>query len=236
MGTYSDQSSVHLTTGRSPSGGGSMTASPNVLNRAEAALLDLDAPALRALMDEALLTTPRVEVFETLIEPALNRLGCSWEDGDLALSQIYMASRLVERILEEYLLGGAVATRPHPLVAMAVLDDHHLLGKRLVLASLHVAGWSIEDWGVATDPVALAERAHREGLAVLLISALMDRSARRVAEVVRALRALGATTRVVVGGAPFRLNPELCGEVGADATAPVASAVPALLASLVGAP
>jgi methanogenic corrinoid protein MtbC1 len=213
-----------------------MNVSSHALNRAEAALLDLDLEALRTLVAEVLATTPKLEVFETLVEPALERIGRSWEEGDLALAQVYMASRLVERLVEEHLVAGQLAHRSQPPIAMAVLEDHHILGKRLVLASLRMGGWAVADWGVAGDPVLLAERAHAEGLGILLISTLMDRSARRVAEVVRRLKFLGASTRVVVGGAPFRLNPELCREVGADATTAEASAVPALLESLVGAP
>jgi len=213
-----------------------MNVSSHTLNQAEAALLDLDLEALRGLVAEALTMNPELEVFETLVTPALERIGRSWEDGDLALAQVYMASRLVERLVEEHLVAGLLAHRTQPPMAMAVLEDHHLLGKRLVLASLRMSGWLVADWGVASDPVHLAERAHAEGLGILLISTLMDRSARRVAEVVGTLKLLGASTRVVVGGAPFRLNPALCREVGAEATVAEASAVPALLASLVGAP
>ena len=211
-----------------------MNVGSHALNRAEAALLDLDLEALRSVVAENLAMAPKLGVFETLVAPALERIGRAWEEGDLALAQVYMASRLVERLVEEHLVSGELAHRSQPLIAMAVLEDHHILGKRLVLASLHMGGWAVADWGVVSDPVALAERAHAEGLGILLISTLMDRSARRVAEVVGTLRALGASTRVVGGGAPFRLYPELCREVGADATTAEASAVPALLERLVG--
>ncbi len=204
--------------------------------QAEAALLDLDDARFRALVAEALAAHPSVDVFEQLVSPALERIGRSWEQGDLALAQVYMASRMVERLVEEHVAGTVPSRRAHPPIAMVVLEDHHLLGKRLVLSGLRLAGWAVEDWGVAEDPVALAERAHAQGLDLLLISTLMDRSARRVALVVGRLQELGASTRVVVGGAPFRLNPDLCQEVGAVATATVASAVPELLANLVGAP
>ena len=204
--------------------------------QAEAALLDLDGPRFRELIAEALAAHSTVEVFERLVSPALEHIGRSWEEGDLALAQVYMASRMVERVVEEHLIDLAPSQRSHPPIAMAVLEDHHHLGKRLVLSGLRMAGWSVEDWGVAEDPLALAERAHARGLDLLLISTLMDRAARRVALVVGHLKELGASTRVVVGGAPFRLNPNLCREVGAVATATVASAVPDLLTNLVGAP
>lgn len=203
---------------------------------AETALLELNLADLRSLVNESLTTATPLEVFEKVVEPAMVRIGRAWEMGDLSLANVYMASRLVERLVDEHLVTGARTHTPHPPLAMAVLGDHHLLGKRLVLAALRMAGWAVEDWGVAMDPVILAQQAHERGIGILLISTLMDRSARRVAEVVRVLKSLGASTRVVVGGAPFRLNPELCREVGADATAPVASAVPGLLTSLVGVP
>ena len=201
--------------------------------QAEQALLDVDITALRAVLAQV----PQdagLDLFESVLTPALESIGRGWEAGELALAQVYMASRLVERLIEEDLSSQAPLRPSHPRVAMAVLEDYHLLGKRLVLASTRLAGWAVADWGVATDPVELARRAHQEQLSILMVSTLMERSARRVAQVVETLRDLGATTRVVVGGAPFRLDPSLCTQVGAAGTAATASAVPALLAGLLG--
>lgn len=202
----------------------------------EQALLDVDLAALRTAVAQAQAKDASVGVLEELFTPAMERIGVAWEKGELALAQVYMASRLVERIVDEHLAADDRPLRTHPPVAMAVLDDHHVLGKRLVLASARMAGWTVADWGAAQDPVALAQRAREEGLAILLISTLMDRSARRVALVTQTLHGLGATTRVIVGGAPFRLDPELWRLVGADATAGMASEVASLLSRWTGAP
>lgn len=200
--------------------------------QAEQALLDVDITALRAVLAQFHLVGSGLDPFETVLTPALESIGRSWEAGELALAQVYMASRLAERLIEEDLGVQIPLRRPHPPIAMAVLEDYHLLGKRLVLASARLAGWTVADWGVASDPQELARRAHREQVAVLMVSTLMERSARRVAGVVETLRALGADTRVVVGGAPFRLDPSLCAQVGAAGTAATASAVPALLSGM----
>jgi methanogenic corrinoid protein MtbC1 len=55
------------------------------------------------------------------------------------------------------------------------------------------------------------------GLRVLLVSTLMLRAALQVRHLVRLLQSAGSPVRVVVGGAPFRLDPGLWKEVGADA-------------------
>ena len=83
-----------------------MNVGSHALNRAEAALLDLDLEALRSVVAENLAMAPKLGVFETLVAPALERIGRAWEEGDLALAQVYMASRLVERLVEEHLVSG----------------------------------------------------------------------------------------------------------------------------------
>jgi methanogenic corrinoid protein MtbC1 len=52
---------------------------------------------------------------------------------------------------------------------------------------------------------------------VLLVSTLLLPSALRVKDLRRRLDELHAPTRLIVGGAPFRLDPQLWREVGADA-------------------
>ena len=74
----------------------------------------------------------------------------------------------------------------------------------------------------------LAARALAARVDVLMVSTLMLRGALAVAELVRLLRAAGSGVRVVVGGAPFRMDPELWRGVGADACGATAAEAPAL--------
>jgi len=99
---------------------------------------------------------------------------------------------------------------------MAVLEDHHVLGKRIVLAALHASGFSVEDFGSA-GVEELAERTVSEAVEVLLISTLMLPSALHVPVLRERIEARGSHPVIVVGGAPFRLDPRLWTEVGADA-------------------
>ena len=103
-----------------------------------------------------------------------------------------------------------------------VLEDHHQLGKRIVASMLGASGVDVADLGRTTVEELVA--AVREGrFEVVLISVLMLASARRVRDVVERLADLEPRVNIIVGGAPFRLDPSLAARVGAHATGATAS-------------
>jgi methanogenic corrinoid protein MtbC1 len=184
--------------------------------RLELALLDADRSAAAAALEAARLQQGPGAIDGVLV-PALERIGTGWELGHLALSQVYMAGRLCEE-LAEAILPSAMASRAAPgLIGIAVLEDHHLLGQRIVAATARAAGWPVDDLGHGLSAEALAALVVRRGIRVLLVSTLMLRAALHVQRLVHLLRSSDPPVRVLVGGAPFRLDPGLWKEVGADA-------------------
>lgn len=173
---------------------------------------------------------------ERIVAPALERIGSAWEKGDVALSQVYMASRVCEEELDTLIPENDGTRHGQPRMAIAVLEDHHRLGKRIVHSMLAASGFGLFDYD-RVDADELVERVHTEKIEVLLISALMLRSALRVKYVREAIDRRGLDVKIVVGGAPFRFDPNLWKEVGADATAGNASAAISIVSGfLMGAP
>jgi methanogenic corrinoid protein MtbC1 len=97
------------------------------------------------------------------------------------------------------------------------LDDHHVLGKRIVYSVLRGTGWDVVDLG-RCDAAELVGKVRAEGVRILLVSVLLYRSALKVREVRTLLDQGEGAVRLVVGGAPFVLDPELWKRVGADDT------------------
>jgi methanogenic corrinoid protein MtbC1 len=157
-------------------------------------------------------------VAESVVAPALERIGDDWEHGTVSLAQLYMAGRIAEQIVSEVLPQGRPGEGETPQVAIAVLEDHHALGKRLVLSALRSSRHAVADYGHGVTVERLVQRCRDDKPRVLLISTLMLPAALRVREVVNQLALPGSPPVVIVGGAPFRLDPELWREVGADAT------------------
>jgi methanogenic corrinoid protein MtbC1 len=179
------------------------------------ALEALDRVRAEALFQQALADRPPIEVVEQLVVPALERIGRGWDEGSIALSQVYMSGRFCEELVDRALPPSDPERKHQPRSAIVVLDDYHLLGKRIVYSLLRAGGFELFDYGQMRAE-ALVERAIADRIEVLLISVLMLPSALRVREVRQGLAARGVPMRIAVGGAPFRFDPLLWREVGAD--------------------
>ncbi|NEV60566.1 cobalamin B12-binding domain-containing protein [Thiorhodococcus minor] len=191
-----------------------------------AALLALDRLQARTLLRDVRARSAPLDVIERLVRPALEEIGRRWEAGDCALSQVYMSGRICEELVEELLSETRQDSEPAdadpgpqaqaPRLAIAVLEDHHLLGKQIVRTVLRAAGHQVMDYG-RQDVDGLVARVREDRIEILLVSTLMLPAALRVRLLTERLCALSPRPRVIVGGAPYRFDDGLWREVGADA-------------------
>ncbi len=195
------------------------------------ALLETDRLAAREIARSNLNENDPFAVIESIIVPALEKIGEDWEKGTVALSQVYMSGRIVEEIVEEILPYSDPRRINQPRMAIAVLDDFHLLGKRIVYSLLRASGYSLLDFGRVTVDE-LLERINSESIKIILISTLMLPSALQIKKLTEKLKQSGNPVKIIVGGAPFRFDKLLAEEVGADATAADAKATLTLINSL----
>lgn len=181
------------------------------------ALMDVDHQEARRLVLELSRGMGGQVVVEEIIAPALNRMGHAWDQGESALSQVYMSGRICAELILELLPGNNLATPfSHPPMAIAVLEDCHMLGKRVVSSVLRANGFYLRDYGRLTVEEAV-RKVRQDEIRVLLLSTLMLNSALRVKELVRELRSASLNVKIIVGGAPYNFDEHLWKEVGADA-------------------
>lgn len=180
------------------------------------ALLAIDRVTIDRLLRPFADQAGPLAMVEQLVVPALEHIGEQWEQGSLSLAQIYMSGRICEEIVDTFLPPSSPQRTDQPPMAIAVLEDYHLLGKRMLYSVLRASGYELKDYG-RVDAQTLASRVIQDKIAVLLISALMLPSALRVKEVRRLLDLAGCRPTIIVGGAPFRFDRQLWQEVGADA-------------------
>lgn len=157
------------------------------------------------------------EPLEQLTMEALERIGTGWEAGQFSLSQVYMSGIICEELIERYMPKYRAAYKENPKIAIAVLLDNHALGKRIVYSVLRAGGYDLIDFGQGLSVEEIVKKTIEEGVEILLISTLMLPSALKVKKTVEALREHGSSVKVIVGGAPFRLDPSLWKKVNADA-------------------
>ncbi len=180
------------------------------------ALLSIDRLAAREILTQPYLNLSPYQVIEEMVVPALESIGIGWEAGTYSLSQVYMSGRICEDLVDLILPPGDPARRNQPKMAIAVLEDYHLLGKRIVYSMLRASGFELLNYGHLNVDT-LLKRAVEDDVKILLISVLMLPSALRVKEIRKGLDKQGSKMKIVVGGAPFRFDHQLWREVGADA-------------------
>lgn len=183
----------------------------------EQALLDVDQTKAESIFKEATSNHDPFRIAEALVVPCLERLGERWSDGYLALAQVYMAGKISENLLENVLPKENPTKKNHGKIAIAVLEDHHLLGKRIIKSVILAHGYSLIDYGHGLSIEHLAHKLITDEIDVALISTLMYHSAIHIKKLIQIVRSSGLKTRFVVGGAPFNFNDTLWKEVGADA-------------------
>jgi methanogenic corrinoid protein MtbC1 len=180
------------------------------------ALLSIDRLRVKEILTQSYPNFSAYQVIEELVVPALESIGLGWEAGTYSLSQVYMSGRLCEEIVDLILPPTDPTRYSQPKMAIVVLEDYHLLGKRIVYSVLRASGFELSNYG-HMDLETLVKRVLDDKIKILLISVLMLPSALRVKELRARLGPGGARIKIVVGGAPFRFDDQLWREVGADA-------------------
>ncbi len=179
------------------------------------ALLDVNRLAARQVMEQRDRDMQPIQFAENVVLTALERIGAGWQDGSLALSQVYMAGRICEELIDEMLPPADPSRKNQPQMAVCMLEDHHTLGKVMVYAVLRAGGYDLLDYGVMNVDD-LVNRVETDRVAVLLISVLMLPSALKIKQVRQQLTDRGCDVTLIVGGAPFRFDDQLWQSVGAD--------------------
>jgi 5-methyltetrahydrofolate--homocysteine methyltransferase len=118
--------------------------------------------------------------------------------------------------LKPYFQSGEVK-RKGIFIIGTVFGDLHDIGKNLAAMMIEGAGWEVIDLGIDVKTDAFADAVKQHPGAVVGISALLTTTMSNMQSVVKAIKEISPTTRVIVGGAP--LSSEFAQSIGADAYA-----------------
>jgi len=197
------------------------------------ALQSLNRLEVQQILKRALIDRSPLQCIENLVLPTMMQIGTGWEQGTITLSQVYMSGRICEDLVDTILPPADPKRKDQPTMAIATLDDYHMLGKRIVYSVLRSSGFELLDYGRRTMD-ALAGSVQDDGIEILLVSVLMLPSALRVRDLKTKLDQRNVNLKLGVGGAPFRFDENLWVEVGADAMGRNASDAVEIIAQMTG--
>jgi methanogenic corrinoid protein MtbC1 len=156
----------------------------------------------------------------------MNRVSVAQEHYCTAATQLIMA-QLYPRIFRTEKNGRRI-------VATSIGGELHEIGIRIIADFFEMEGWDSYYLGANCPTAAILQALTDRRADVLAISATMTFHIRAVENLIRAVRASENfhAVRILVGGYPFNVEPELWKRVGADAYAANPSAAVALAAEL----
>jgi len=187
-------------------------------------IINADRDEANAFLDALAARSSYREVFFSLLEPVLTDIGEMWVEEELSLAQGYVAGKIAEDLLAKMLRSGEQprgrANSKGPVVIGNIEDDYHELGKKMVCTFLRTAGWRVYDLGPDVTAREFVSKAVEVGARIIGVSAMMYSTAEHIKSVRHEIDARGLRGKVllVVGGAVFKLQPDLVHEVGGDGT------------------
>ena len=186
-----------------------------------------DLRAGRTLLDKVIEEYGYEALVIDVFEPLLTEMGEKLKKKEIPLAQTYMFSSLADQVLNAYEASEASNINPDvpkkgPTVVANIEDDCHPLGRKMVSILLRIHNWEVYDLGIDVEASEIVDKAIEVGASVIGVSAMIFSTAENIIKVREEIDARGYKGRILlaVGGAVFRLRPDLADEVGADGTSP----------------
>ncbi len=182
----------------------------------EEALLNYNKLEVNKIVGHFLKEKNGMDFIDEYIVKSLTSIGDKWEKGEVALSQVYMSSRLCEEIVNSILIEKKLPIKNTCPIAIMSLESYHTLGKKIVSAVLRSSGFNLIDYGSINDPEEIINKVTKDGIKIIIISVLMYPSALKIKKISQMFHEKKAKVKILVGGAPFLMDNMLWKQVGAD--------------------
>jgi len=178
--------------------------------------------ASRLILDESARGTAVRDLYLHVFQPAQYELGRLWQLNQINVAQEHYCSAATQFIMAQLYprIFGAKKTRG-TLVAACVAGDLHEIGARMVSDLFEMDGWHTHYLGASVPTPSVVQTVVRLKATVLALSATITYHVRAVAELIAAVRRTPecAGLKILVGGFPFKVAPDLWRDVGADGSA-----------------
>ena len=191
--------------------------------------------ASRLVIDAVESGTPVRDVYLGVLQSVQYEIGRLWQTNRLSVAEEHYCTAVTQFVISSLYPHVFTTERiGRTFVGACVAGDLHEVGLRMVSDFLEMAGWDTFHLGANTPTSGIIDTVKRRGAHVLGLSATMTFHVGVLRQVVEAVRAeiRRPDLRIVVGGYPFRISPDLWRRVGADGTAPDAAVALDLVSSL----
>ena len=189
-----------------------------ILNEISSALQDGNAKGVKELVEKAIgEKISAKDILEQGLLSGMDVVATKFKANEVFVPEVLMSAKAMNAgsaLLKPLLAEGGVKAAGKAIIG-TVKGDLHDIGKNLVAMMFEGKGIEVVDLGVDVPPQKFVEACKAESPDIVAISALLTTTMGEMKNTVEALKAAGAKSVVMVGGAP--VTDSFCKSIGADA-------------------
>ena len=177
-------------------------------------------------------------ILNDILIPAMNEVGCRFEQGDFYIPEMLIAARAMQaglKQLKPYLADSKTKAVGRVIIG-TVAGDLHEIGKNLVGMMLEGAGFEVIDLGTDVTPEDFVNSVCEYKPNIVALSALLTTTMPNLYATIKALESAGLRkeVKIIIGGAP--VTEEYAKKICADGFGRDASIAVKVARSLIGIP
>lgn len=174
------------------------------------------ADLIKGLVDDG---TPIKDIYEHIFQKTQYEVGALWQTNQITVAHEHYCTAATQLIMSQlYPQIFALEKSDKRLVACSVADELHEIGIRMVTDFFEMEGWDTHYLGANMPDNHLIQSIKEYNADVLAISVTLPlhiSTAKNLIHTVRNDNELG-NTKIIVGGYPFNIVPDLWKKIDAD--------------------
>jgi MerR family transcriptional regulator, light-induced transcriptional regulator len=177
------------------------------------------------------------DIYLHVFQRTQHEIGRLWQTNEIGVADEHLATAITQMIMSQlYPLLFSGPRREQTFVSACVGGELHEIGARMVADFFEMDGWKTYYLGANTPVSGIVKTICDRKADVAGISVTISFNLAAAKEVIQAIRSEAGCrgTKVIVGGYPFRVAPDLWKTIGADGCAANAADAIALAGRLVG--
>lgn len=179
--------------------------------------------ASRLILDAVEAGTPIKGIYKEVFQESQYEIGRLWQNNRISVAQEHYctaATQLIMSQLYPYIFTGDKNGRK--MVAACVGGELHEIGVRMLADFFEMEGWDTYFLGANTPAEGIIQTIRDNNADILAVSASMTFNISAVKDLIAEVRKADGIeyVKIIVGGRPFNVAPDLWKSVGADTYAP----------------
>jgi methylmalonyl-CoA mutase cobalamin-binding domain/chain len=159
------------------------------------------------------------EIYLHVFQPVLHEVGRLWQTNQVSVAQEHYCTAATQLVMSQlYTHIFSTERVGRRLVATSVGSELHEIGVRMVADFFEMAGWDTYYLGANTPTESILQTLTQDDIDVLGISTTMTYHVSAAADLINRIRSSGAgkNVKIMVGGYPFNIDPNLWQNIKAD--------------------